>query len=108
MTQQNTTTARPLATHLHESLLMDCWPRASAVCDWGINSPDHLGALEAAVRGGASASDLDACCGDGPAIMAMVKRWAPGSYYAGVQFTTAYDHFPDSDSDEDDDEEPEN
>ena len=106
MTQQNTTTARPLATHLHESLLLDAWPRAAAVADWGINSADHLGALEAAVRSGASAADLDAVCGDGPGIMALVKKWAPDSVYASATFRTVYDMMRGDEGDEGDEHEP--
>jgi hypothetical protein len=90
---------RPLAQHLYDCLLMDAWPRAAAVVDWGIDSPDHLGALQDAIRGGATAADLDAVCGDGPGITAMVAdRQGPlghrspslaARYHA--TFVTAYD-----------------
>jgi hypothetical protein len=106
MTQEQTTTARPLAVHLFDCLMLDCWPRAAAVADWGINSADHLGALEAAVRSGASASDLDAVCGDGERIMELVKKWAPDSVYASATFRTVYDMMRGDEGDEGEEHEP--
>jgi hypothetical protein len=87
---------RALAIHLFDSVMLDAWPSNAAVIDWGIDSPAHLGALQDAVRGGATAADLDEVCGDGPAITAMVRAWqdkyakTQGARYR-VTFATAYD-----------------
>ena len=83
---------RELAQHLYDSLMLDAWPRPAAVADWGITSADHLGALQDAIYAGATAADLDDCCGDGPAITAMVKAWQDevGARYR-VTFETVYD-----------------
>jgi len=83
-----TATPRPLATHLWKCLALDIWPRPAAIVDWGIGSSDHLGALQAAIKGGASATDLDDAIGDGKKIMAMVTRYAPNSPYRDADFSS--------------------
>ncbi len=86
---------RPLDDHSMASRLVDClildvWPSAATIIDWGIDSPDHLGALQHAVIVGVSAYDLDRVIGDGPAITALT-RGIPGQPYPDVVFKTAYD-----------------
>lgn len=87
-----TTTTRPLAQHLHDSLMLDMWPRMAAQIDWAIDSPRHLGALQSAVKRGASAADLDRVCGDGHAIEALIRDHIGKCHHWDVEFyPTAYD-----------------
>ena len=87
-----TTTARPLAQHVYDCLMMDMWPRAAAQIDWAIDSPRHLGALQAAVKRGATADDLDRVCGKGKDIEALIRAHIGRCHHWDVEFyPTAYD-----------------
>jgi hypothetical protein len=90
--QQRSLADLTMATGLVESLVCDEWPSPAVVVDFGIDTSRHLGALQYAVRGGATAYDLDRVLGDGPAITQLVRgvRHQP---YADVIFRTAYDSF---------------
>ena len=92
--------ARQLAQEAHAAIVLDCWPSPAATCDWGLDTPGHLGFLEHALTwGGATPADLDAVCGDGPAITALCRKHAPDSPYADRVFVTAYDMMEDIDED---------
>ena len=87
-----TATARPLAQHVYDCLMMDMWPRAAAQIDWAIDSPRHLGALQAAVKRGATADDLDRVCGKGKDIEALIRAHIGRCHHWDVEFyPTAYD-----------------
>lgn len=86
---------RPLVDHslaegLFDSLVLDMWPSPAAVVDFGIDSADHLGALQHAVAVGVTAYDLDRVLGDGRAITSLVRN-VPGQPYPEIRFATAYD-----------------
>lgn len=85
--------ARPVTVNCYGSLMMDVWPGAAAICDFGLDTTDHYAALQGAIRNGCLAiEDLDAILGDGPAITAAVN--AAGTNPKGLTFTTAYDFIP--------------
>ena len=81
---------RPLAIHLVDSLILDLWPSVATTVDWGIDSANHLGALQHAVVFGITAYDLDRVLGDGRAITALI-RGVPRQPYREVVFETAFD-----------------
>jgi hypothetical protein len=81
---------RQLADSLIDSLVMDQWPSAAVVVDFGIDSPDHLGALEHALNVGVTAYDFDRVLGDGRAITCLTRS-LPRQPYPHVRFVTAYD-----------------
>lgn len=86
---------RPVTENLYESLMMDVWPRAAAICDFGIASDAHYRALHAIVRAGTVTRDeLDRVLGDGPAITALVNA-SPSNPVPGIVFKTAYDDMSD-------------
>ena len=43
---------RPVSQNAYDAILMDEWPSAAAVLDFGIDSPEHLGALQYEFRNG--------------------------------------------------------
>lgn len=79
-----------MAEALVDSLVLDEWPSPAAVVDFGIDSAEHLGALQHAVREGVTAYDLDRVMGDGPAITRLARS-VPDQPYPNVSFVTAYD-----------------
>lgn len=89
-TRQRPLDDRSMAERLVDCLMRDQWPSAATIIDFGIDSPQHLGALQHAVVVGITAYDLDRVLGDGPAITALT-RGVPRQPYRDVVFTTAYD-----------------
>jgi len=83
-----------MATRLFECLVRDEWPSPAITVDYGIASPEHLGALQHAVRAGIRPYELDRVMGDGPAITQLV-RGVPRQPYRCVTFRTAYDDYQD-------------
>ena len=79
-----------MAEALVDSLMLDEWPSPAAVVDFGIDSTEHLGALQYAVRAGVTAYDLDRVMGDGAAITRLVRS-VPDQPYHETTFVTAYD-----------------
>ena len=79
-----------MAEALVDCLVLDAWPSPATVIDFGIDSPEHLGALQHAVSAGVTAYDLDRVMGDGPAITSLVRS-VPDQPYPDVTFVTAYD-----------------
>lgn len=79
-----------LADSLVDSLVLDQWPSAAVLVDFGIDSPDHLGALQHAVNVGVTAYDLDRVLGSGRAITCLARS-LPGQPYPDIKFVTAYD-----------------
>jgi hypothetical protein len=80
-----------MARRLVERLLLDQWPSAAAIVDYGIDSPACLGALQYAVGMGVSVYDLDRVIGDGQAITRLTQS-VPGQPYQ-AWFMTVYDAF---------------
>ena len=79
-----------MAEALVDALILDAWPSPATVLDFGIDSAEHLGALQHAVRTGITAYDLDRVLGDGQAITQLVRS-IPDQPYHEVTFVTAYD-----------------
>jgi hypothetical protein len=81
---------RDVTVDLIRSLRADIWPGLAAIVDFGIDTPQHLGALQYALaRGGRTARDFEAALGSGAALTALCN--VPGQPYA-VTFDTAWDH----------------
>jgi hypothetical protein len=81
---------RNVTVDLIRSLRADTWPGMAAIVDFGIDSPQHLGALQYALaRGGRTATEFEAALGSGPALTALCA--VPGQPYP-VTFDTDWDH----------------
>ena len=81
-----------MATRLVKCLARDEWPSSATLLDFGIDSPEHLGALQHAVYQGITEYELDRVMGDGLAITQLV-RGVPKQPYSYVEFRTVYDDF---------------
>ena len=81
-----------MARSMVDCLVLDRWPSPATTIDYGIQSQEHLGALQHAVLAGVTAYDLDRVMGDGPAITRLVRS-IPDQPYAHVKFDTAYDSY---------------
>jgi len=79
-----------MAQTLVDCLTDDCWPTPATLVDYGIDSSDHLKALQSAYRGGCNVYDLDRVMGDGRAITQLIHA-VPGQAIVGIQFRTMYD-----------------
>lgn len=80
---------RPATQNLFDSLCLDVWPRNAAIVDFGLDSTEHYGALQHAVKhDGVTAQQLDDALGDGPKLTALIEEDNP---YYGVAFQTAWD-----------------
>lgn len=88
--QQRPLSDLTMAKALVDSLVLDGWPNPAAVVDFGIDSTEHLGALQFAVRAGVTAYDLDRVMGDGAAITRLTRS-VPDQPYHDTTFVTAYD-----------------
>jgi hypothetical protein len=91
---------RDVTQHLLDSLLMDNWPRTAAIVDFGIDTQEHLGALQYAYKhAGRTPAEFDAALGSGAKLTELCT--VPGQPYV-VKFETAWDRLPDGDEDDDD------
>ena len=80
---------REVARTVYESLLLDVWPPAAGIKDFGIDSREHYGALQYAVRHqGVTVQDLDVALGHGPALTGLIRE---GNPYRGITFNTVRD-----------------
>ncbi len=83
---------RELTRELHEALRRDEWPSRAACVDFGIRSPEHLGALRyAVIADGVTAEQLVAALGNGPALQALIS---PRNPYRFATFRTDWDDLP--------------
>jgi hypothetical protein len=81
---------RIVTVDLIRCLRADIWPGMAAIVDFGIDTPQHLGALQyALVHGGRTAAEFEAALGSGAALTALCA--VPGQPYP-VTFDTAWDH----------------
>ena len=82
------------ADHLYECLMLDIWPRHSAMCDFGLDHPEsgtRYAWLQRLVReAGCTPDDLHRVAGSGPDITRLLDRHFP-DYIGKPTFTTAYD-----------------
>lgn len=91
---------RPLTNHVFECLMLDMWPRPAGKVDFGLDSTEHLGALQHAVKhDGVTPEMLDEALGNGKKLTALIQDDNP---YHGVVFETSYDLLGAFDDDEDD------
>lgn len=91
---------RDLTNHVFMSLMMDTWPRPAGIVDFGLDSTEHLGALQHAIKhDGVTPEMLDEALGNGAKLTALIKDDNP---YSGVVFETSYDRMGMNDDEEDD------
>lgn len=84
-------TARPTTRSLVMSMLMDAWPNAAAVADFGIDSQKHYEALCRPIREAEIMPHaLDAAIRDGERLTALTRNAASNPYPA-VTFRTPRD-----------------
>ena len=80
---------REVARTVFECLLLDIWPTPAGINDFGLDSTEHYGALQYAVRyHDVTVEDLDDALGDGPGLTKLIREDNP---YHGVTFTTTWD-----------------
>ena len=81
---------RPVTKNCFDSLMMDQWPRAAAIVDFGLDSVEHYSALQRCIRAGyISIQELDALLGNGPALTNRINGLFHFPYR--IVFQTAYD-----------------
>lgn len=89
---------RPVTQDVFDSLCLDIWPRSAAIVDFGLDSTEHYGALQHAVKhDGVTVAQLDDALGDGPKLTALIAEDNP---YYGVAFHTAWDELGDEEEEE--------
>ena len=80
---------RPLASDVYNCLVFDVWPSPAGAVDFGIDSENHYGALQYAVRNhDVTPEQLDDAMGNGPELTALIR---PDNPYYGVKFKTSWD-----------------
>jgi hypothetical protein len=80
---------REVSRTAYDAILADEWPTPAGIVDFGIDSPDHLGALQYEFRTGrVSLQELDDALGWGPALTRLIREDNP---YHGVTFKTRWD-----------------
>jgi hypothetical protein len=81
---------RPITRNLIEAAGLDQWPSAATCVDFGIETADHLGALQfAIVHEEVPPERLDAALGNGAEIQKLISEDNP---YRFVSFETDWDH----------------
>jgi len=80
---------REVSRDTYRAILADEWPSPAGVTDFGIDSPEHLGALQYELRTGRVTLDqFDDALGWGPALTKLIGEDNP---YRGVSFKTGWD-----------------
>jgi hypothetical protein len=81
---------RPLTNDLINAVLFDVWPKVPTIVDFGIDSAEHLGALQFAIKyGEVTPHELDAAMGNGAKLTEIVQRG--DNPYRDVTFRTSWD-----------------
>jgi hypothetical protein len=81
---------REVSRDAYHAILADEWPSPAGVVDFGIDSPDHLGALQYEFRTGrVTLEQFDDALGWGPALTKLIGEDNP---YQGVTFKTGWDN----------------
>jgi hypothetical protein len=81
-----------MTLNLVDALERDDWPAPAACIDFGIETRDHLRALQYAVGSdGVRTDELDAALGKGTEIQRLIS---PGNPYRFVTFRTLWDELP--------------
>ena len=82
---------RQTTSNLIHSMLMDEWPRAGAIVDFGLDGQQHYEALYYPIRAHEILpAQLDAALGNGEALTALA-RTAPSNPHKDVEFSTSWD-----------------
>ena len=82
---------RDTTRNLVEAILLDAWPRAGAIVDFGLDSQEHYEALYHGVRNGEiTAEALDAASCNGERLTALARS-APGNPHKDIVFRTSWD-----------------
>lgn len=82
---------RSVTYNLFNSIMLDMWPRESAVVDFGLADYEHYQALYFPIRRGEiSMEALDAALGNGKAITKLVSG-CPSNSHVGIVFNIVYD-----------------
>ncbi len=80
---------RPLTRQLYDCLVLDIWPSPATCQDFGIETTEHLGALQWAARvDDVTLEQLEEALGYGEKLNALIS---PTNPYRGVSFHTAWD-----------------
>ena len=80
---------REVSRDTYRAILADEWPSPAGVTDFGIDSPEHLGALQYELRTGrVTLEQFDDALGWGPALTKLIGEDNP---YRGVTFKTGWD-----------------
>ena len=81
---------REVSREVYAAILADGWPSPAGVLDFGIDSPEHLGALQYEFRTGrVTLEQFDDALGWGPALTKLI---GDGNPYRGVAFKTGWDN----------------
>jgi hypothetical protein len=80
---------RPVSRNAYDAILFDEWPSPAGVIDFGIDSSEHLGALQYEFRNGrVTLEQFDDALGWGPALDKLIGKDNP---YRDVTFKTKWD-----------------
>jgi len=89
--QTGTQPLRDTTRNLVESLMLDVWPRAGAIVDFGLKSQEHYEALYYPVREGEiTPEQLDASLGKGEHLTALARA-ARSNPHKDIVFRTSWD-----------------
>ncbi|MHC5540894.1 hypothetical protein ACYOEI_21945 [Singulisphaera rosea] len=82
---------RPATKNLVAAILIDVWPSAGVIVDFGLDSQEHYEALYYPIRQGEiSPKVLDAALGDGQKLTELVRA-APSNPHKEIAFLTSWD-----------------
>jgi hypothetical protein len=82
---------RDTTRDLINAVLLDVWPRAGAIVDFGLDSQEHFEALYYPLRHGEiTPEQVDAALGDGAKLTELVSA-APHNPHKGIVFHTSWD-----------------
>jgi hypothetical protein len=85
------TKARPTTRNLIEAVMLDTWPRAAAVVDFGLDSQTHYESLYYPIRNEEiPPAVLDAAMGQGEKLTELARN-APSNPHKNIMFHTSWD-----------------
>ena len=89
--------ARPVrdtTRNLVTAIMLDTWPRAGAIVDFGLDSQEHYESLYYGVREGEITPEaLDAALGSGEKLTALARS-SPSNPHRDITFSTSWDTLP--------------
>lgn len=82
---------RPVTERMIQAVMLDIWPPASAICDFGLHTQQHYEAIYYPIREGEiTPEQLDDALGNGPKLTALVARCGSNPH-KDIVFETDYD-----------------